>query len=140
MPWFGSKACKKKYLISFSNLRNLKNKSYPLWRIDTYLSDIKQTNLDIIDDGGWHFTNIKNPVDLFKKMKNFGHHDEFDESNLTIEDLNEKINNGIVFYNHFADKESKDKWKYKYKLKKIGNHLLPDYLIKNKDNFKEWFK
>ena len=140
MPWFGSKACKKKYLISFSNLRNLKNKSYPLWRIDTYLSDIKQTNLDIIDDGGWHFTNIKNPVDLFKKMKNFGHHDEFDESNLTIEDLKEKINNGIVFYNHFADKNSKDKWKYNHKLKKIENYLLPNYLIENKDNFNKWFK
>ena len=140
IPWYGSKACKKKYLKSFSNLKNLKNKIYPFWRMDTYFSDIKQTNLEIIEDGGWHFTNIKTPEDLYIKMKNFGHHDEFDESNLTIEDLNKKINNGIVFYNHFADKKSKDKWKYNYKLKKVDSYLLPDYLIENKDNFKKWFK
>ena len=36
IPWFGSKACKKKNLKSFSWLRNLKNKKYPIWRIDSY--------------------------------------------------------------------------------------------------------
>ncbi len=40
------------------NLRNLKNKKYPFWRIDTYFSNLKETSLDIIGDGGWHFTNI----------------------------------------------------------------------------------
>jgi beta-1,4-mannosyl-glycoprotein beta-1,4-N-acetylglucosaminyltransferase len=140
MPWFGSKACKKKYLKSFSNLRNLKNKKYPFWRIDTYFSNLKETSLDIIDDGGWHFTNIKTPEDLYIKMKNFGHHDEFDESKLTIEDLRKKIDDGLVFYDHFIDKKSEDKWKGDYKLKRIENHLLPDYLIKNQNNFKEWFK
>ena len=140
MPWYGSKACKKKYLKSFSNLRNLKNKKYPPWRLDTCLSELKQTSLDIIDDGGWHFTNIKTPEDLYVKMKNFGHHDEFDESKLTVEDLREKINNGLVFYDHFADKKSKKKWEYNYKLKMVDNNLLPNYLIKNHDSFKEWFK
>ena len=121
-------------------VRNLKNKIYPFWRIDTYLSDIKETSLEIIDAGGWHFTNIKTPEDLYIKMKNFGHHDEFDESNLTLEDLRKKINNGIVFYDHLADKRSKDKWKNNYKLKVIENNLLPNYLIKNLNNYKEWFK
>ena len=73
-------------------------------------------------------------------MKNFGHHDEFDESKLTIEDLRKKIDDGLVFYDHFIDKKSEDKWKGNYKLKRIENHLLPDYLIKNQNNFKEWFK
>ena len=140
MPWFGSKACKKKYLKSFSNLRNLKNKKYPFWRIDTYFSNLKEISLDIIGDGGWHFTNIKTPEDLYIKMKNFGHHDEFDESKLTVEDLRKKIDDGLVFYDHFIDKKSEDKWKGNYKLKRIENHLLPDYLIKNQNNFKEWFK
>ena len=140
MPWFGSKACKKKYLKSFSNLRNLKNKKYPFWRIDTYFSNLKETSLEIIGDGGWHFTNIKTPEDLYIKMKNFGHHDEFDESKLTIENLRKKIDDDLVFYDHFIDKKSEDKWKGDYKLKRIENHLLPDYLIKNQNNFKEWFK
>tara|TARA_B100000780_G_scaffold222952_1_gene162055 strand:- start:860 stop:1702 length:843 start_codon:yes stop_codon:yes gene_type:complete len=140
MPWFGSKACKKKYLKSFSNLKNLKNKKYPFWRLDTYFSNIKETNIDIIDDGGWHFTNIKTPEELYTKMKNFGHHNEFDESNLTVDDLREKISQGLVFYDHFADKNSKEKWKNDYKLKVIENDLLPSYLIKNQNDFKEWFK
>ena len=140
MPWFGSKACKKKNLKSFSNLKNLKNKKYKFWRLDTYLSDIKKISLEIIDDGGWHFTNIKTPEDLYIKMKNFGHHDEFDESQLTVEDLRDKINKGLVFYDHFADKKSEDKWKNDYKLKIIENHLLPKYLIENQSHFKEWFK
>ena len=140
MPWFGSKACKKRYLKSFSNLKNLKNKKYPFWRLDTYLSDIKETSVEVIDDGGWHFTNIKTPEDLYIKMKNFGHHDEFDESNLTIEDLREKISNEEVFYDHTADKRSKNKWENNFKLKIIKNHLLPSYLIENLNSFREWFK
>ena len=48
MYWFGSKACKKKKLKSFSWLRNLKNKKYPFWRIDSLFSKTKETNLEII--------------------------------------------------------------------------------------------
>ena len=140
MPWFGSKACKKKCLKSFSDLRNLKNKKYPFWRFDSYFSNIKETSLEIIPDGGWHFTNIKTAEDLYIKMKNFGHHDEFDESKLTVDDLRKKIDDGVVFYDHFADKTSQNKWNNEYRLKKIENHILPKYLIENLNNYKEWFK
>ena len=140
MNWFGSKACKKKYLKSFSWLRNQKNKKYPFWRVDTYFSKLKNTNLQIIKDGGWHFTNIKSPQELFKKMKNFGHHDEFDLSGLTMEDLKKKIDNKKVFYNHFADKENLDKWNFEYDLKIISDKLLPTYLSKNKEKYREWFE
>jgi len=139
MLWFGSKACKKKYLKSFSWLRNQKNKKYPFWRLDTYFSDLKNINLQIIDDGGWHFTNVKSPEELFIKMKNFGHHDEFDLSGLTVTDLKKKIDNRKVFYNHFSDKGNLDKWDYEYDLKKIDESLLPEYLIKNKDKYNKWF-
>ena len=138
-PWFGTKACKRKKLSSFSNLRNLKNRKYPYWRFDTFFSQTKQTDLDIINDGGWHFTNLKTPEDLYVKLKNFGHHDEFDLTNIKVEDLKEKIDQGIVFYDHFADKSSKDKWNYNYKLKKIEHKFLPNYLIKNLDKYKMWF-
>jgi beta-1,4-mannosyl-glycoprotein beta-1,4-N-acetylglucosaminyltransferase len=139
MPWFGSKACKKKYLKSFSWLRNIKNKKYPFWRVDTYFSNFKNTNLEIINDGGWHFTNIKKPKDMYIKMKNFGHHDEFDLSGLTIKDIEDRINKKQVFYNHFADKKNQKKWDYDYKLKKINNNLLPSYLQNNLETYKEWF-
>ena len=139
MPWFGSKACKKKKLISLSWLRNLKNKKYPWWRIDTYFSKVKQNNLQIVDDGGWHFTNIKTAEDLHEKLLNFGHHNEYEDSGLTIEDLQYCINNRIVNYDHFADKTKTNKYNAKYKLKLADEKILPKYLIENKDIYKNWF-
>ena len=139
MPWFGSKACKKKKLKSFSWLRNIKNKRYPIWRLDTFFSNNKNINLEIINNGGWHFTNIKTPSELFNKMKNFGHHDEFDVSGITLEEITKKIKNKMVFYNHFVDQSSTEKWNYEYELKKIENKILPDYLIDNKNKYIDWF-
>ena len=138
MPWYGSRACKKKNLKSFSWLKNIKNKKYPFWRIDTYFSELKNTNIDIIDNGGWHFTNVKSPEEIYEKMKNFGHHDEFDISGITLEDIKKKIKEKKVFYNHFADKQNLDKWKYEHELKTIGFEILPNYLRENKDKYENW--
>ncbi len=140
VPWYGSKAVKKKKIISMSWLKNLKNKQYPFWRLDTLFSNNKYINLDIINDGGWHFTNLKTPEELYQKLINFGHHDEFELSGLTVNDLKKKIEEKKVFFNHFMDKENyKERWEYDYELKKIKNDLLPQYLKDNSKKFKEWF-
>ena len=139
IDWFGTKACKKKRLKKFSNLRNLKNKKYPFWRLDTYFSDIKQSNLKIVQNGGWHFTNIKTPEEIYEKLNNFGHHDEVEVSNINIDYIKEKIKNREVFYNHLADKDSQDRWNDNYKLKKIKNEILPKYLQLNFNELKRWF-
>ena len=138
IPWFGTKGCKKKKLIDFSSLRNLKNKKYPFWRLDTYFSKIKQINLKIIEKGGWHFTNMKTPEELFEKLSNFGHHDEFELAKIDIDMIKQKIANREVFYDHLADKESSNRWNDNYKLRKIGLDYLPKYLVENSDKFKEW--
>ena len=139
MPWYGTKACKKKILSSLSWLRNLKNKKYPWWRLDTFFSKTKHTNLKIIEDGGWHFTNIKSAKDIYTKLTNFGHHNEFDLSGLTIENIQESIDNRIVNYNHKADQSEDNKYNANYKLQVMGDHILPIYLIENKEKFKDWF-
>jgi beta-1,4-mannosyl-glycoprotein beta-1,4-N-acetylglucosaminyltransferase len=139
VKWFGSKACKKKNLKSFAWLRNIKNKKYPSWRIDTYFSKLKYIDIEIIEQGGWHFTNIKTPQDLFIKMSNFGHHDEFELSGLTVEDIKKKIDDKKVFYNHFSDKSNLNKWKNNDSLEMINLKLLPDYLQKNKDKYQNWW-
>ena len=142
IPWFGSKAAKKKNLVSMSWLRNLKNKRYPFWRIDTLFSNTRYIDLEIINDGGWHFTNLMTAEKLYEKLTNFGHHDEFELSGMTVNDLQKKIDNKEVFFNHFVDKEKyKERWNFNYKLKKIDNHHLPDYLnsADNQVKFKEWF-
>ena len=139
MPWFGTKACKKKKLISLSWLRNLKNKKYPWWRIDTYFSNTKQTNVQIVTDGGWHFTNLKTAEEIHKKLSNFGHHNEYDESGLTVKDIQFCIDNRIVNYNHLADKSDSNKYTAEYKLKIVNDEILPKFLVENKDNYKNWF-
>ena len=137
--WYGSKACKKKKLKSFSWLRNLKNKKYPIWRFDTYFTKNKITNLEVIMNGGWHFTNVKTPEDLFIKLKNFGHHNEFEDSSLTIEVLKKQIDNGELHYNHHADQKDPKKYSFSYKLKKVNISLLPNYLQNNFEKYKKWF-
>ena len=139
IPWFGTKACKKKKLNSLSWLRNLKNKKYPWWRIDTYFSNTKQTNVQIVTDGGWHFTNLKTAEEIHKKLSNFGHHNEYDESGLTVKDIQFCIDNRIVNYNHLADKSDSNKYTAEYKLKLVNDEILPKFLVENKEKYKNWF-
>ena len=129
----------KNKLLSMPWLKNLKNKKYPIWRLDTLFSNTKYSNLEIINDGGWHFTNLKSPEDLFNKMKNGGHHNEFEDNNINLEFIKEKIDNHEVFYNHFLDQKDPNKWNNSYKLKKVDLVKLPDYISKNKDQFSDWF-
>jgi beta-1,4-mannosyl-glycoprotein beta-1,4-N-acetylglucosaminyltransferase len=139
MIWPGTKGCKKGKLKSLSWLRNIKLKKYPLWRLDTLFSDTKYNDLNIINDGGWHFTNLKTPEQMYEKFMNFGHHDEFRLSGITVDIIKEKINNKEMFYDHFADKSSLNKWKSNYKLKLVDEKLLPNFLINNKSRYNEWF-
>ena len=142
IPWYGSKAAKKKKLLSMSWLRNLKNKKYPVWRLDTLFSDTRYIDLEIINDGGWHFTNLMTAEKLYEKLTNFGHHDEFELSGMTVNDLRRKIDDKEVFFNHFVDKKKyRERWNFDYKLKKINLEKLPEYLQlnKNQSKLKEWF-
>lgn len=139
MPWYGTKACKKKKLVSLSWLRNLKNKQYPFWRLDTIFSKTKYNNLQIVENGGWHFTNLKTANEIHTKLSNFGHHNEFDVSGVTVEDIQKCIDNRIVNYNHFADQSADNKYTANYKLQLVEDKILPRYLINNKKELKEWF-
>jgi len=47
ISWYGTKACKKKNLISLSWLRDIKSKKYPIYRLDTFFSNNKYTNVKI---------------------------------------------------------------------------------------------
>ena len=76
---------------------------------------------------------------MFEKFMNFGHHDEFRLSGITINKIKEKITNREMLYNHFIDKSSSNKWDSNYKLKQININLLPKYLIENKNKYQEWF-
>ena len=137
MPWYGSKACKVKNLISPQWLRTIKNKKYPFWRIDTYFSKKKYKNIDFIQDGGWHFTNIMSPENLEKKLLGFLHHVDYESSGLKLEDLKRLMNEKRVMYNHSADKKNQ-KWGVGKKLQKKDLSEMPNYVLNNINKYKLW--
>ena len=137
--WFGTKGTKKKNFISPQWIRNIKNKIYPLWRVDTIFSKKKYSNVSIIKNGGWHFTCIRSPKDLERKMLNFAHHHEFEESGLNIDDLRKFMENKVIMYKHNVD-QKKEKWTEGSKLEKIDVSILPEYIKSNLNKFNEWLE
>ena len=135
--WAGSKAIKYKNFISPQWLRNIKSKKYPFWRLDVLFSKKKYSKLLYVDNGGWHFTCIRTPEDLEKKLLNFAHHYEFEQSGLKIEDLKKLIKEKRVMYDHNVD-QTGYKWSGKSILKRVNDYLLPDYIVKNSNKFKDW--
>ena len=135
--WYGSKICKKKHLQSPQWLRNIKSKKYPLWRFDILFSNTKYNNIGFEKNGGWHFTNIKTPEKIDHKMKNFLHHLEYEESGLDVKHVKKMILEKKIFYNHNADKRQKE-WNTKVSLVLENENFLPEYIILNKEKFKEW--
>ena len=135
--WAGSKAVKYKNFVSPQWLRNVKSKKYPFWRLDVFFSKKKYSNLFYVKDGGWHFTCIRTPEDLEKKLLNFAHHYEFEQSGLKISDIKKLINEKRVMYDHNIDQKGY-KWSGKSILKKINLNLLPRYIANNAKRFDDW--
>ena len=135
--WSGTKACKKKYLKSPQWLRNIKDKKYPIYRFDTFFSDKKYINIKFINNGGWHFSNIKTPAEIEYKLKSYLHHREFDINPISVKEIENIINNKQAIYDLKVDK----------KVNKIGNGSkledyplakLPQYLQNNVEKYKNW--
>ena len=99
------KVLRKKNLISPQWIRNIKNKKYPWWRLDTFISKVKYSKILFVEDGGWHFTCIRTPEDLEKKMLNFAHHYEFEDSGLKVKDLEKLMKEKKIMYAHNLIKE-----------------------------------
>ena len=118
--WYGTRICVKKYLKSPQWLRDIKVKR-KYWKI------YKPKPPQLILNGGWHFSFLKNPEDISKKIKSYAHQEYNKEEFYDINVLNKKISNkqDILGRNH------------NYKRVEIDN-TFPDYISHNKDLFKEW--
>ena len=137
LVWTGTKACKKKNLVSPQWLRNIKDKKYPFFRLDTYFSKTKYISVKFIDNGGWHFSNIKSAEEIEHKLKSYLHHREFDINPLNAEEIKNIIDRKQAIYDLKVDK----------RVNKIGNgsslenypiNKLPLYLQMNKNKYKQW--
>jgi len=135
--WFGTRACKKKNLLSPQWLRNIKSKSYPAWRIDIFFSKKKYTNVKIIEDGGWHFSYLSSPEEIEKKLKNYAHYREYELDPLGLEKITERISNKTTVYNLSTDMRN-SKFASGQKLEKVNLSNLPNYLYNNKSKYKDW--
>ena len=137
--WHGSRACKKKNFKSPQWLRNIKHRKYPFWRIDVLFSEKKYSDIYYVENGGWHFTNIKSPEDLEKKFNNFLHHQDFEASGLNLYDIKEKVKNKKILYDLGVDQRDY-KWRGDKSLKKVNFSELPDYLNNNYKKYLNWLE
>ena len=119
--WMGTKICKKKFLKSPQWLRDIKTKKRPFWKF------YKPKEPQLILDGGWHFSFLKNPRDIAKKIKVYAHQ-EFNKINFTDEkQITKRIEN----------KEDLFDRNIKYKKIEIDENY-PKYIVDNKLMLKEW--
>ena len=126
--WYGSRICVKKYLKSPQWLRDLKFKKRPIWRID------KLRLNNILEDGGWHFCNLKTPNDLLYKYKNlcetndpYNFNEKIDEKYLNVNEIENRVKLGL-------DIIGRDEI---YKVREL-NEEFPEYLLKNLIRYKDW--
>ena len=140
MKWCGSRMIKKKYLKNPQWLRDIKDRNYPKWRLDTYFSQKKYNNIKFIENGGWHFTCVKSPEEVHKKLLSYLHHQDYENSKINLNELKVKMKNKNILYDHNLDKKNNNKWNSDKKLVKINSDYLPEYLIKNTGKYKEWLE
>ena len=126
--WYGSRVCVKKYLKSPQWLRNLKFKKRPFWRIDKYRLN------NILENGGWHFCNLKNAEELLHKYKNlcetndpYIFNEKIDEKYLQLEEIQKRIKSGEDILGR----------KERYIAKKLDKSF-PKYILENIKNYEDW--
>jgi len=137
--WVGSKACKMKNLESPQWIRDIKDRKYSWWRIDTFFSKRKYNNISFVENGGWHFSYLKNPKDIEKKLKSYLHHIDYDLNPVGEKGIQDMIDNKKTIYNIKAD-QKENKFDGTNKLNKININLLPSYILENKNKLKDWIE
>ena len=136
--WFGSRLCKFKKLLSPQWLRNVKPKNYPLWRIDAFFSNKKYFSNIFVKNGGWHFSYLKKPTDIKKKLKTYLHHVEYELNPISVKRIGNIIRNKKAIYDLNLDQRINNRFSTGSKLTKFKFNQLPDYIKKNKVKFKKW--
>ena len=117
--WYGSRICIKKYLKSPQWLRNHKVKKKFL--------GIFNRGINVIKNGGWHFCNLKSPLEIKKKIESFAHSELNKEEYKNLEHIEDCIEKGIDLFNRNLQFE-----------KILITSDFPSYLYENKDKYDSW--
>ena len=126
--WYGSRICVKKYLKSPQWLRNLKFKKRPLWRLDKFRLN------NIIQEGGWHFCNLKSPEALLYKYKNLC---ETNDPYHFQEKIDDKYLDLMEIKKNIEKKQDIIGRKDNFQKNQI-DETYPEYILKNLTNLSEW--
>ena len=137
--WVGTRACKKKNLISPQWLRDIKSRSYPFWRIDTFFSKNKYSDIYFVNNGGWHFSYINSAEGIENKLKSYTHHREYDLNPLGVKKINNMIKNRETVYNLSVDQRANQFGKGQ-KLDVLEFNELPKYIKDNQNKYKLWLE
>ena len=136
--WFGTRACLKKDLKSPQWLRNIKARKYSFYRLDILFNEKKFNNIQLIKNGGWHFTNIKTPEEIHYKYKSYCHHREYELSGMNSDKIKKIIESKHTIYDLKVDQRT-NKIGKGMKLINLKDHELPDYIISKKNSLTQWF-
>ena len=74
---------------------------------------------------------------ILYKIKSYLHHADFPEELLNKEIFKKLISDKQIMYDHSVDK-NQDRFKSKKQLYTFEKNLLPTYILKNNDKFKDW--
>ena len=135
--WYGTRAARKKNLINFEWIRQIKPKKYLFFRADVYFKKDKYINIKILDNGGWHFTRIQTPQEIHKKELDAEHHDEYRAEKKDVARIQDLISRRAIDHDHLADKKD-SKYGKEFKLRLYEFEDLPEFIKKNKERYKNY--
>ena len=128
--WYGTRALKKKNLTTFQELRETKPKKYSFYRLDTLFKKNKFMDINIIKNGGWHFTRILSPQEIHNRELETEHSDEYIQAKKNSKKIEDLINRKVIDHDHLADKKEY-KFNKEFKLKTLSINQLPIYIQDN---------
>jgi len=128
--WYGTRAVKKKNLTTFQELREIKPKKYSFYRLDTLFKKNKFMDINIIKNGGWHFTRILSPQEIHNRELETEHSDEYIQAKKNSKKIEDLINRKVIDHDHLADKKEY-KFNKEFKLKTLSINQLPIYIQDN---------
>ena len=119
--WMGTKIIQKKYLKSPQWLRNIKTSKPAFWKF------YKPKQPQLIYNGGWHFSFLKTPDGISKKIQSYSH-SEYNKPEFTDETkIAERIKNKTDIFER----------NFKYEKIELDN-TFPKYVLENLNKFQNW--
>ncbi len=110
--WIGTNMVKAK------NLRNL--------------NDLRADHSRVLDNGGWHFTNMGGPEQIRKKLESYDHQEMNTRENQLL--IEERMKDGEDYAGRSVD------WQGKPFLFTVDELQLPKYILDNKEKYATYFK